>query len=107
MLTAGGFFGALEVLLAMFGMHPIVRDGDPYVGFAANIPLFVEQPDAAGPPWMVTAPNKKRWFNAQRFMKTKPAATYRIFSLGGSTTYGRPYDDRGSFSPKFQGGCGR
>ena len=101
-LTVGGFFGALEVLLAMLGIDPMVRDGDPYVGFASNIPLFVEQrveqAGAGGRPWMVTAPNKKRWFNAQRFMKTKAAGTYRIFSLGGSTTYGRPYDDRGSFS---------
>ena len=47
---------------------------------------------------MVTAPNKLGWFNQQRFPRKKSPGTYRIFSLGGSTTYGRPYDDSASFS---------
>ncbi len=47
---------------------------------------------------MVTAPNKLRWFNAQQFAKSKPADVYRIFSVGGSTTFGRPYEDSTSFS---------
>ena len=98
LITIGAFFGLLEAVLAGLGFEPPLKDADPYVGFASNIPLFVEQPGADGRAWMVTAPNKRRWFNDQRFPKTKPTATYRIFSLGGSTTYGRPYDDRGSFS---------
>ena len=98
LLTVGAFFGLLEAVLAGLGFEAPLKDADPYVGFASNIPLFVEQPGADGRAWMVTAPNKRRWFNDQRFPKTKPTATYRIFSLGGSTTYGRPYDDRGSFS---------
>ena len=97
-LTVAGFFGCLEILLALVGVHPMARDADPYVGFASNIPLFVEQGSVAGSDTMVTAPNKRNWFNIQEFSKRKPAGTYRIFSLGGSTTYGRPYDDRGSFS---------
>ena len=102
LLTVGAFFGLLEAVLAGLGFEALLKDADPYVGFASNIPLFVEQSveqaSADGPAWMATAPNKRRWFNDQRFPKTKPTATYRIFSLGGSTTYGRPYDDRGSFS---------
>ncbi len=98
LLTVGAFFGLLEAVLAGLGFEPPLRDADPYVGFASNIPLFVEEAGADGRAWMVTAPNKRRWFNEQRFPKTKAAGTYRIFSLGGSTTYGRPYDDRGSFS---------
>jgi tetratricopeptide (TPR) repeat protein len=38
------------------------------------------------------------WFNAQTFPREKPEGTYRIFSIGGSTTNGRPYDDATSFS---------
>jgi len=47
---------------------------------------------------MVTAANKSRWFNQQRFPKRKPEDAYRIFCLGGSTTYGHPYDDVTSFA---------
>ncbi len=71
---------------------------DPYVGFAGNIPLLVEERAADGQVYLVTAPNKIKWFNKQRFLKKKPLGTYRIFSMGGSTTYGRPYDDTLSFS---------
>ena len=54
--------------------------------------------DAAGDSYLATSPSKVRWFNPQRFPKKKASRTYRIFSLGGSTTYGRPYDDNASFS---------
>ncbi len=46
---------------------------------------------------MQTAGNKLSFFNAQRFAKNKPANTFRVFCLGGSTTFGRPYDDRTSY----------
>jgi len=45
----------------------------------------------------VTAENRLSWFNRQSFLRDKPPDAYRIFCLGGSTTYGRPYDDRTSF----------
>jgi hypothetical protein len=37
-------------------------------------------------------------FNAQQFPREKAPRTTRIFCLGGSTTYGRPYDDTTSFA---------
>ena len=46
---------------------------------------------------MVTAENKLSLFNAQHFPRKKAAGTFRIFCLGGSTTYGHPYDDKTSF----------
>ena len=94
----GGFFVALEVVLAAFGVRPVLYSDDPYVGFAANIPLFVEQATPDGKVQMVTAPNKIGWFNKQSFPKKKASGAYRIFSVGGSTTHGRPYDDTVSFS---------
>ncbi|MHC4121542.1 MAG: tetratricopeptide repeat protein, partial [Planctomycetota bacterium] len=36
-------------------------------------------------------------FNLQRFDRNKSADTYRVFCVGGSTTFGRPYDDTTSF----------
>lgn len=89
-------FALIEAGLALLGVRPVLYEKDPYVGFAAQIPLFVEGPDGA--PQRVTAANKLRLFNRQQFPNQKAAGTYRIFSVGGSTTYGRPYDDSTSFT---------
>ncbi len=84
----------LEGLLALLGVRPALVDEDPFVGFSGHVPLFV--PSADGSRWE-TAENKLRWFNPQSFAATKPEGTTRVFCLGGSTVYGRPYDDRTSF----------
>ncbi|PYJ06331.1 MAG: hypothetical protein DME25_06915, partial [Verrucomicrobia bacterium] len=49
------------------------------------------------PNTLVTARNKQRAFNLQRFSARKPKNTCRIFCLGGSTAYGHPYGDSTSF----------
>jgi len=82
----------LELALAAAGVEPLARRADPFVGFTPR-PLFV--PDGEGR--LVTAPDKRRLFNEQSFAAHKPPGTRRVFCLGGSTTHGRPYDDRGSF----------
>lgn len=93
------FFILLESGLALMGVQPTVDLGDPYVGFDGSSPLFV--PDTASgtgdASLMVTAKNKLAWFNEQSFPRRKPPGTRRVFCLGGSTTYGRPYDDTTSF----------
>jgi tetratricopeptide (TPR) repeat protein len=91
------FFVGFEGALHLFGVRPVLYEEDPYVGFAATVPLFVEESSTNGPVMVATARNKLRLFNAQRFSKSKAAGTYRIFCLGGSTTHGRPYDDTTSF----------
>ncbi|MEA3226990.1 MAG: hypothetical protein U9Q07_13650, partial [Planctomycetota bacterium] len=90
-------FAAVEMILTLAGVRPVLYDEDPYVGFSSNIPLFVEQPGPDGKPAMVTAKNKLPHFNLQRFAKNKAVGTYRVFCVGGSTTFGRPYDDTTSF----------
>ena len=92
------FFALLEGVLALFGVQPVMQKEDPFVGFSANVPLFVDKKEAQGRPVMITAPNKLTFFNHQQFPRDKQPGTYRIFCLGGSTTYGRPYDDRTSFA---------
>jgi tetratricopeptide (TPR) repeat protein len=91
------FFALLEGALLLAGIRPALVDDDPYVGFASHVPLFVPRQRADGAVEMVTADNKLPWFNPQRFLRDKPAGTFRIFCLGGSTTYGRPYRDPTSF----------
>ncbi|MDT8422019.1 MAG: tetratricopeptide repeat protein [Desulfuromonadales bacterium] len=92
------FFALLEGGLALFGVQPGLQNEDPFVGFESTAPLFVSSRDANGEQLLATAANKKDFFNRQSFALPKPPDTYRIFTLGGSTTYGRPYDDSTSFS---------
>ncbi len=93
-VTAAFFVGA-ELVLMLAGFEPEHYVDDPFVGFSSMSPLFVES--ASGTGMMETAQNKLRLFNEQRFLAEKPEGTTRIFCLGGSTTYGRPYDDQTSF----------
>jgi tetratricopeptide (TPR) repeat protein len=91
------FFVALEGMLALFCVQPTLVDRDPFVGFESSVPLFVEQ--RQGDQIVArTAANKLSFFNAQSFPSEKADNTIRVFCLGGSTTFGRPYDDRTSFA---------
>jgi tetratricopeptide (TPR) repeat protein len=97
-LIVTGFFLLLEFVLLLAGVKPGADFKDPFVGFSGSLPLFVEERGDDGRIYLETAPNKLSWFNASRFAKQKPEGVYRVFSLGGSTTYGRPYTDPLSFS---------
>lgn len=81
----------------MVKVQPFLLSEDPFVGFSDNIPLFVEQIQPDGKTIYITAPNKISHFNVQKFPKLKRPGTYRIFCMGGSTTYGHPYNDATSF----------
>ena len=96
-LTVGALFALTEIVLAIFGVRPVLYDRDPYVGFSSYNPLFVERTGPNGKKIMVTAENKVGLFNPQQFSTSKSSDTYRIFCMGGSTTFGRPYDDATSF----------
>ena len=89
------FFGGIEVLLALLGVRPMVVDEDPYVGFQSSLRLFEVSESGQE---MRTASNKLKLFNRQAFPRRKSSDTFRVFTLGGSTTYGRPYDDATSFT---------
>lgn len=97
------FFAVLESVLFLVGVESISFRTDPYVGFSSYAPLFVNSAEAGTrqasmPPTVSTADNKMDWFNRQDFARSKPPKTYRIFCVGGSTTYGRPYSDKTSFA---------
>jgi tetratricopeptide (TPR) repeat protein len=96
-LTAGGFFLLLELVLAALGIQPVRSQRDPFVGFEPGAPLFVRRGDR-----YVTNPVKLSSFNPQEFPITKSRREYRIFCLGGSTTYGHPYDHRTYFGAWLQ-----
>jgi len=94
-LTVVIFFGLVELILVFSGLRPVLVEEDPYVGFSSAVKLFRLTADGAR---LETAPNKLAWFNHQVFPASKPAGAVRVFTLGGSTTYGRPFEDTTSFS---------
>ncbi|MEZ4278887.1 MAG: tetratricopeptide repeat protein [Myxococcota bacterium] len=86
----------VELTLLAAGVEPVLTRSDPYVGFAGEIPLFVDEFED-GVRYRRTATNKRAFFNDQRFAAEKGPRTRRVFCLGGSTTYGHPYFDSTSF----------
>ena len=96
-ITVCLFFAGLELVLGVAGVRPVLLSEDPLVGFADNVPLFDEVVQDDGSVLLRTADKQIRWFNYQEFRRDKGLTSYRIFCMGGSTTYGRPYSDRASF----------
>ena len=84
--------------LRLFGIGNKHLYEDPFVGFVAGRDVFERVDPAASPAAYSTTPEKLAFFNYQEFPADKAPDTYRIFTVGGSTTAGRPYDDRVSFS---------
>jgi tetratricopeptide (TPR) repeat protein len=91
------FFGGAELLLAVAGVKPLLLTQDPLVGFAGNVPQFVKVSRKDGTEMYITPRNKSGYFNFQEFPQHKSDDAYRIFCVGGSTTYGRPYTHKVSF----------
>ncbi|MFH1761808.1 MAG: tetratricopeptide repeat protein [bacterium] len=91
------FLCLTESVLSVCGLNPIVKTLDPFVGFTSLNPLFKEKKETNGRVYLSTAENKLSYFNYQSFPAEKAENTFRIFCMGGSVTYGRPYDDLTSF----------
>ncbi len=97
-ITTAALLGLFELTLWAIGVAPASQKSDPWIGFSGQSRLFIDSKSPSGQPILVTAENRLSWFNRQSFLRDKPPDAYRIFCLGGSTTYGRPYDDRTSFA---------
>ena len=91
------FFLLLEGALRVVGWPHRDTTEDPFVGFSSIKPLFRVHDGVAE-----TVPERLKYFNQVSFRAHKPAGTFRIFCFGGSTTYGRPFDGRTSFSRWLQ-----
>jgi hypothetical protein len=92
LLTCAAVVAILEGTLAIVGVLPLSQRRDSSVGFTGNVPLFLEENSQR-----ITNPLKLSYFNNQSFASKKSAGTTRVFCLGGSTTFGHPYDDSTSF----------
>lgn len=91
------FFTLIEGSLRLVGWPAADAIADPFVGFSSIKPLFRVEDGVAS-----TVPERLRYFNKVSFTPQKPPGTFRIFCFGGSTTYGRPFDGRTSFSRWLQ-----
>lgn len=90
--------GLVEIVLRLAGVQPPRATEDPFVGFAGSAPVFEESALDDGTRIRETAAAKRGHFNVQQFAVDKPDDVFRVFCLGGSTTYGRPYADKTSFA---------
>jgi tetratricopeptide (TPR) repeat protein len=98
LIVTVAFFACVEASLSLLGSDRPSDTSDPFVGFDEHFPLMTVSVDDAGTEIVATAPSKLIWFNHQEFVREKPANTKRVFCLGGSTTFGRPYADLTSYS---------
>ncbi len=92
--------GFLPFVLCEFALRaldvggPAYRD-DPFVGFSAIHPLFVESDDGTT---YETAGSRLNYFCPDSFPRVKPVHEFRIFCLGGSTVQGEPFRKETSFT---------
>lgn len=91
-------FFLLEMVLALIGVEPDRERPDPLSTFVAGASHFVVETDDAGIEFVRTASDRRKFLNDQAFPRKKPADATRVFCVGGSTTYGRPFYDDASFA---------
>lgn len=90
-------FCLLEFVLRITGIAVPYAAPNQVGGFSAAAPVFEEDKTLTENGRLTTEKRKLEWFNSQTFSRQKSAQAKRVFCIGGSTTYGRPYDDRTSF----------
>ena len=92
-----GILLLVELLLRVVGFGGPGERPDPFAGFATSEPLFVAATRPDGTAILRTRPDRVGQFNMQEFSRQKATGTIRLFCLGGSSTFGFPYDTRLSF----------
>ncbi len=98
MVSTFALFFSLELGFRVLDVGVQEVTEDPFVGFSSTQRLFTTAGEGGENPVMQTDPSKLSWFNDQSFARQKKPGTKRVFALGGSTTFGRPFDDRTSFA---------
>lgn len=79
-------FVALEIGLRVLHVGESDEPQDPFAGFNARNPLFEKAGDVYR-----TSRFRGQFFPDQEFAAAKPAEEFRVFCLGGSTVYGKPF----------------
>lgn len=92
-------FVVAEIVLRAAGLPPQTPAVDPLVDLHHLRPLFTLSSD--GKTYSI-GPERLHLFKPASFPAQKPAGTFRIFALGGSTTQGEPYSTPTAF-PAWMG----
>jgi lysophospholipase L1-like esterase len=90
-------FILLEIGLRCFDIGRPSQESDPLAGFNQQHPVF----EQAGEVFR-TARSRQPFFSPQEFAAVKPTNGFRVFSFGGSTVYGHPYQSDTAFSKWLQ-----
>ena len=100
-VTTGIFlFFLLESILRVFDYPDNSLSEDPFIGFTELYPLYELEEGKDGKKYYITSKKKEKFFNKQRFSAVKGENEFRIFSFGGSSTHGRPFNAETAF-PRF------
>ncbi len=91
LLVACAILGMSEIALRFAGFASTTPSSEAGGTFTSGSPLFQVSHGVAK-----TAPGKLKFFNESEFTVAKTPGTYRVFCVGGSTTYGHPFDGRTS-----------
>ena len=86
----------LELILRVVGYGDPAKRTDPFFGFEGAERVFELRDIPGKGRFYVPAP--RRSILTQSFPAQKSTNTYRVFMLGGSTTYGIPYGPDAAFS---------
>jgi Flp pilus assembly protein TadD len=92
LLFAGVLLLLVEMALRLAGVGAPSGRLDPQAGFEGSGPLFVRTRLPGGREVFQTAVDRLGAFNPQSFAVEKPAGTIRFFCIGGSSTFGFPWD---------------
>lgn len=95
-ITAGILcLAAFELLCVLFGWGSTSGSEDPFDGFVAARPLFVESPDRKH---LEVSLARRGFFEHDFFSREKAPGEFRIFVFGGSTVQGAPWSIETSFT---------
>lgn len=92
-------FLALEGVLRLLPWPRFPPAADPFVDLHNLRPLFQLDTDSGR---MAISPERFNLFRPATFALHKPADTFRVFALGGSTTQGEPYSTETAFPQWLQ-----
>ena len=88
------FFLVIELVLWGVGVQTVIERGeDPLRGFSGLVSVFEQDSDY----YRVRKSQNHITFNPESFLAKKPANGVRLFAIGGSSTYGFPWDARAAF----------
>jgi tetratricopeptide (TPR) repeat protein len=90
------FFVLLEGLLWVFGVNTLLSERDPLQGFSEATRVFEKVPGRGV--YRTPARAVAHSFNYQEFLTQKPRNGFRLFTLGGSSAYGFPWDAQVAFT---------